>query len=253
MSHHFSSFLKSAAGVLHPRQTQNGYQNRGNLPSPSLQIPTASGSSAAVGTPLTESTSRSSYNPLHTTSSTYTNPSENLPPTPNLQAVDEISDLETDDSDQGPAFVTGSLFANTGVVNYRGVDSGPVALPVAVPGMGSIIKKVAGRERGFTIPRKPVSEVEGLRGRRHSRSASLESVSQNSMFGNGFHERERSELVDSDGGEQVTGVEDSEEGEYVQDPEGGGEQPETVAIVETAEERKERLEREKAERASRDL
>lgn len=252
MSHHFSSFLKSAAGVLHPRQTQNGYQNRGNLPSPSLQIPTASGLSAAVDTPLTESTSRSSYNPLHTTSSTYTNPSENLPPTPNLRAVDEISDLETDDSDQGPAFVTGSLFANTGVVNYRGVDSGPVALPVAVPGMGSIIKKVAGRQRGFTVPRKPVSGVQVLRGRRYSCSPSFESVSQDNMFENGFYERERAEIVDSDGGDQVTGVEDSEGGEYVQDPE-GGEQPEIVAIVETAEERKERLEREKAERASRDL
>ncbi|KAM0146043.1 hypothetical protein ACHAQE_010943 [Botrytis cinerea] len=38
------------------------------------------------------STSKSgnSYNPLMTTSSTYTNPSENLPPTPNLRAVDEL-------------------------------------------------------------------------------------------------------------------------------------------------------------------
>lgn len=38
--------------------------------------------------------------------------------------------------------MTGSLLANTGVVNYRGVDSGLVAVPVAVPRMGSIVKRV---------------------------------------------------------------------------------------------------------------
>lgn len=53
--------------------------------------------------------------------------------------MDEISDLETDDSDQRAGVMTGSLFANTGVV---GVDSGLVAVPVAVPRMGSIVKKV---------------------------------------------------------------------------------------------------------------
>ncbi|KAB8294217.1 hypothetical protein EYC80_009650 [Monilinia laxa] len=238
MTRHFTSFLKSAAGVL--GNTTNTHHNRQDQPSP--QASSGGGSLAIVNT-------RSSYNPIHTTSSTYTNPSENLPPTPSMRAVDEVPDLEGD---------APSLFGGMGITNYRGVDTGPVAVPVAVPGMGSLVRQqgmvlgqglVVGRQRAFTIPRKPLPAKEA--GECEERGDSGRGYEEYGVRGRGLirqgMDHADGESVDLGHREQMEGGQGFEEvgsepGEFLEQEQ-----------VETAEERGARLERERIERAARDL
>ncbi|KAF7950467.1 hypothetical protein EAE96_007751 [Botrytis aclada] len=274
------------------------------------------------------SKSANSYNPLVTTSSTYTNPSENLPPTPNLRAVDEMGRLvdavgggvvgggddsggeETGEGSTsqsegispvdglgmfGPrpggsssGFVSGgaggiggttyekserqgSINMQTPIVtasgsrvhNYRGVDHGPVSLPgtgsasgsgfntprSSAAGLGAFGLATQGRERAFTIPRKPVpmTVVVGNTG--------LEVVPDGRAIediGSGTVIVNRQECLDwknrfegqgqGQGGDEREGEGDGEGGE------GEGEE-----VGETEEERKERLEKERKEREKQDL
>lgn len=235
MTHHFKSFLKSAAGVL--GNTTNTHHNRQDQPSPQ---------SSAGGGPLALVTTRSSYNPLQTTSSTYTNPSENLPPTPTLRVVDEVPDLE----DDAPG-----LFGGMGITNYRGVDTGPVAVPVAVPGMGSLVRQqgmvlgqgiVVGRQRAFTIPRKPLpgreAEDRGDLGRGYEeyevRGRALVRQGRDQGDGESLDLGHREQVEGEQGFEEI----DSEQGVFLEQEQ-----------VETSEDRAARLERERSERAARDL
>ncbi|KAF7891653.1 hypothetical protein EAF00_007955 [Botryotinia globosa] len=83
------------------------------------------------------STSKSgnSYNPLVTTSSTYTNPSENLPPTPNLRAV-EVRRFDD--------VVSGVAGGTAAIVNSGGDDS------------------AEGSAKGSTNQSEEISPVDGL-------------------------------------------------------------------------------------------
>ncbi|TEY34814.1 hypothetical protein BOTCAL_0613g00010 [Botryotinia calthae] len=274
------------------------------------------------------STSKSgnSYNPLVTTSSTYTNPSENLPPTPNLRAVDELGRFadtvakvgagSAGEEDSGgkesgggsasqsqsqgeeispvdglgmfgpsPGFGVGSGGAVTHersegqgsinmqtptvtasgsrVHNYRGVDHGPVAIPgltsgsasgfntprlnaavTSTTGLGTSGVNTQGRERAFTIPRKPVpmTIVVGNTG--------FEVVPYGrpiEEFSTGACILNRQECMDW---KEKFGEQGGDEGEG----EGGGEDGEEEEVAgENEEERKERLEKERKEREKRDL
>lgn len=80
----------SAATVDTSHTTTN--KNTTTIPPPSITALTKTSSKNTQRSANSKETSTSksgnSYNPLVTTSSTYTNPSENLPPTPNLRAVE---------------------------------------------------------------------------------------------------------------------------------------------------------------------
>ncbi|RAL67271.1 hypothetical protein DID88_008035 [Monilinia fructigena] len=235
MARHFTSFLKSAASVL--GNTTNTHHNRQEQPSPLSS--SGGGSLAIVNT-------QSSYNPLHTTSSTYTNPSENLPPAPSMPVVDEVPDVEV---------YAPSLFGGMGITNYRGVDTGPVAVPVAVPGMGSLVRQqgmvlsqglVVGRQRAFTIPRKPLPAKEAGERGDFGRGYEVYGTRGRALVRQGM-DLDDGESVDLDHRGQMEGEQGFEEvgsgqGEFLEQEQ-----------VETTEERAARLERERTERAARDL
>ncbi|TGO67887.1 hypothetical protein BOTNAR_0034g00470 [Botryotinia narcissicola] len=277
-----------------------------------------------------------SYNPLVTTSSTYTNPSENLPPTPNLRAVEvrrfgdgvgvgagggiaAVGDDGGDDSAEGSAEGStiqseeispvdglgmfgaipgsgigsggsggsggvactgrnatmthersehpGSINMQTPIVtasgsrvhNYRGVDHGAVAIPrsgsgsgVNTPrlnaaGLGNSAVNMQGRERAFTIPRKPVLMTivvgdTGLEVVPYERS--IEDIGTGACIVN------RQECIDwkdqfevrgrgRDGNKEAGESEDESQNEE--------------EFGESEEERKERLEKERKEREKQDL
>ncbi|QSZ36008.1 hypothetical protein DSL72_007132 [Monilinia vaccinii-corymbosi] len=239
MTLHFTSFLKSAADVL--GNATKAHHNRQNQ---------LASQSSANGSALASVHPRSSYNPLQTTSSTHTNPSENLPPTPKIRAVDEVPDLEID---------APNLFGGTGITNYRGVDTGPVAVPVAVPGMGSLVRQqgmvlgqgiVLGRQRAFTIPRKPLPAKEA---REREEGGDFEREYEDvEVRGRALVREERGQehggSVEFGRGERFKGGQGFEHQDFTQ----GGKFQEQEP-VESIGERFARLERERSERAVRDL
>lgn len=233
-------------------------------------------------------TSGTSYNPLVSTSSTYTNPSENIPPTPNLRAVDEfefpgegmsptvgLSDRGLFGDLRGNGVVNGqspvqqgmcttpttvirtltSSLGPVGVTNYRGVDTGPVAIPVAVPGMGSATipqpRTVAGRERSFTIPRKPVP----------TRPVPLTLVLRDNGFEtvpwtgdmNDLEKLGEGTVINRDEIREWEAMHGEHSDKGVKSKEAEQEQPKKPEIIETKEERKKRLAKEKRERIKTDL
>ncbi|KAF5870327.1 uncharacterized protein Bfra_009711 [Botrytis fragariae] len=303
--------------------------NTTNIPPPSIMALAKTSSKNTQGSANSKETSTTksanSYNPLVTTSSTYTNPSENLPPTPNLRAVDEVGrfgdvvgggggdDGEGESSAggstsqsqseeispvdalgmfgpiPGSGFVSasgggasageigdtahersgrhGSINMQTPTVtasgsrvhNYRGVDHGPVAIPgsgsgsgVNTPrlnaaGLGTSGVNMQGRERAFTIPRKPVPMTivvgnTGLEVVPYGRP--IEDIGTGACIVN------RQECVDWKDRFEGRGRGQGEDEEEGRD-EGEGEEREEVG--ESEEERKERLEKERKEREKRDL
>ncbi|TGO21894.1 hypothetical protein BPAE_0195g00220 [Botrytis paeoniae] len=84
----------NSAAIVDTVHTTHTTTNTTNIPPPSTTALTKTSSKNTQRSANSKETSTSksldSYNPLVTTSSTYTNPSENLPPTPNLRDVDEV-------------------------------------------------------------------------------------------------------------------------------------------------------------------
>ncbi|TGO81248.1 hypothetical protein BPOR_1249g00010 [Botrytis porri] len=328
-----------------PREVENQIPNTSSNSAATLHTtPTPTSTSTTPTTPLTKTLSKTtqksatsketttsttksanSYNPLVTTSSTYTNPSENLPPTPNLKAVDEVgrfADVVAGGAGAGgigggegstesaagstseeispvdglgmfgPRPGSGSAAASAGSIgvtahertehpgsinmptptvtasgsrvhNYRGMDHGPVAIPgsgsrsgsgsgfttprLSAVGLGTQGGITHGRERAFTIPRKPVPMT--IR----AGDAGLEVVPYGRAIediGTGACIVNRQECMDwKDQFEGPGRVQGGEEGNN----EGEGGEGEEEEVGESEEERKERLEKERKEREKMDL
>ncbi|TGO33242.1 hypothetical protein BHYA_0258g00100 [Botrytis hyacinthi] len=315
-----------------PTNTPNKITSNATIPPTSTTALTKTSSKNTQRSANSKETSTSksgnSYNPLVTTSSTYTNPSENLPPTPNLRAVEvrkfgngggaaAIDDGAGEESVGGSASQSqseeispvdglgmfgaipgsgigsggssgsggvarsgeniaiaheqseypGNINMQTPIVtasgsrvhNYRGVDHGAVAIPGSVSGsgvntprlnaagLGDSAVNMQGRERAFTIPRKPVPMTivvgnTGLEVVPYGRP--IEDIGTSACIVN------RQECMDWR--DQFEGQGRGQDGDG-EDSGGEGESGNGEEVSESEEERKERLEKDKKEREKQDL